>query len=140
MAETGTPPRRKDRVTRELEAQVAKSKAPKTSLLPSPKATTNLLIADIVVRGASNLFRDNVERRVAKASAQNDGEAEALLDGKTLIKTLAIYSASKLATRSPVGLGLVAGGLALKTLYDRGKARQKREALEAQRPPADTDT
>lgn len=139
MAKTGTTSKHKDRVTRELDAQVAKDRAEKPTLLPSPEATTNLLIADIVVRGASNLFRQNVERRVAKASAQDEHDAEALLDGKTLIKSLAIYGASKLATRSPVGLGVVAGGLALKTLYDRGKARQKREAMEAQRPPADTD-
>lgn len=138
MAESGTPPRRKDRVTRELDTQVAKDQAEKPSLLPSPEATTNLLIADIVVRGASSLFRQSVERRVAKASVEDEGDADALLDGRTLIKSLAIYGASKLATRSPVGLGLVAGSLALKTLYDRGKARQKREALDAQRPPEDT--
>lgn len=127
-------PRIAPRISRELEAQ-ARTPKPKSRLLPSPEATTNLLIADIVVRGASNLFRENVERRVAKASAHGVDEAEALLDGKTLIKSLAIYGASKLATRSPVGLGLVAGGLALKTLYDRGKARQQREAQAAYEAP-----
>ena len=108
-------------------------------MLPSPKATTNLLIADIVVRSASRLFRQNVEKRVAKASATDEQEAENLLDGATLIKSLAIYGASKLATRSPLGLGLVAGGLAVKTLYDRGKARQRREALAGQAAPKDAE-
>lgn len=139
MAKTGTTSNQKDRVTRELDAQAEKNRAERHTLLPSPEATTNLLIADIILRGASDLFRQNVERRVAKASAPNERDAEALVDGRTLIKSLAMYGASKLATRSPVGLGVVAGSLALKTLYDRGKARQKREAMEAQRPPVDAE-
>lgn len=146
MAQTKTPskpstksPRKPtDRAARELDAQVSQSKVDPPRLLPSPEATTNLLIADIIVRSASRLFRQSVERRVVKASASDEREAEDLLDGATLIKSLALYGASKLATRSPVGLGVVAGGLALKTLYDRGKARQRREALEAQRQSPET--
>lgn len=128
---SSTKPARADRVTRELGSQVTTDKVDPPSLLPSPKATINLLIADIVVRGAARLFRDSVERRVATASAADGGEAEELLDGRTLIKSLAIYGASKLATKSPVGLGLVAGSLALKTLCDRGRARQRRKSLGA---------
>ena len=99
----------------------------RTSLLaPSPNPATNLLIAEVVLRGASTLFRKRVEKKVAKASYEDEAEAERLLDGKTVITTLGLYSASKLATRSPLGLGVVASGLVLKTLYDRGKARQQR--------------
>ena len=97
-------------------------------LMPSPSIATNLLIADIVLRSASSLFRRSVERRIAQESAQSDEDAEALLDGRTIVRTLALYSASKVATRSRAGLGLVVGGLALKTLYDRGKARRRRLA------------
>lgn len=119
------------RVQRKLDEDSAAHKAQKPLLLPSPEATTNLLVADIILRGASRLFRENVERRVAKEPAQdNEEDTTELVDGKTLIKSLALYGASKLAMRSPVGLGLVAGGLALKTLYDRGKARERRQALE----------
>lgn len=96
--------------------------------LPSTNPATNLLIADIVLRGASTLFRKGVQQRVAKAGSRHEGEAQELLDGRTLITTLALYSASKLATRSVPGLMIVTGGLALKTLYDRGKARQRRLA------------
>ncbi|NQX94691.1 MAG: hypothetical protein HRT64_07215, partial [Erythrobacter sp.] len=110
-------------------------KADPPRILPSPEVTTNLLIADIILRSASRLFRRNVERRVAKASVADEQKAEELVDGKTLIKSLGLYGASKLATRSPLGLGLVTGGLAVKTLYDRGKARQKREALADMSPP-----
>ena len=95
--------------------------------LPSTNPATNLAIAAIIVRGASTLLRENIEERIVKASAADPREAENVLDGRTLITTLALYGASKLATRSGPGLALVTGALVLKTLYDRGKARQLRE-------------
>lgn len=101
--------------------------------LPSTNPATNLLIADIVVRGASSLFRKNVERRVVEASADDSDRAHELLDGRTLLTTLGLYGASKLATRSVPGLVIVTGGLVAKTLYDRGKERQKRKSREKRR-------
>ena len=100
------------------------------SLLPSPDVTTNLLIADIVLRSASRLFRRNVERRIARSGASKEDERVegSTFNGPSLLASVALYGASKIATRSPIGLGVVAGGLILKTLYDRGKAKQKREA------------
>jgi len=86
---------------------------------PSTNPATNLLIADIVLRGASTLFRKNVEKGMAKAS-ENEEEAREILNGRTILSTLALYGASKLATRSVPGLAVVAGGLLVKTLYDRG--------------------
>lgn len=117
---------RPDRLTREL-AKSDTDATQNTKLpVPSPNPATNLVIASIVLRGASSLVRQSFEDRIARASASDDEHAQELLDGRTMITTLALYGASKLATRSPVGLGLVAGSLVLKTLYDRGKARQKR--------------
>lgn len=118
------------RVLDKIQKDSEDHKAERPSLLPSPDATTNLLIADIVLRSASRLFRRNVERRIAR-SGVSDGEAKlesSTFHGPSLLTSVALYGASKIATRSPVGLGVVAGGLILKTLYDRGKARQKREA------------
>lgn len=117
---------RPDRFTREL-AKSSEDATRNTRLpVPSPNPATNLLIADIVVRGASSLFRKNVEKRVAVASFDDEDRAQEVLDGRTIITSLALYGASKLATRSPVGLGIVAGGLVLKTLYDRGRTRRSR--------------
>lgn len=108
-------------------ADTPTDKPPAPALLPpSPNPATNLLIADIVVRGATSLFRKGVQKRVAEKTARDETEAQHVLDGRGIITTLGLYGASKLATRSPVGLGIVAGGLVLKTLYDRGSARQKR--------------
>ena len=124
---------RPDRVTRALDQDSEAYKAETPFLPPSPDTATNLLIADIVLRGASRLFRQSVERKIAHASIEDEAEAEKLIGGKTLLKSLALYGASKLATRSKAGLGVVAGSLALKTLYDRGKARQKRKAQKGAR-------
>ena len=53
-----------------------------------------------------------------------------------------LWGASRLATRSPVGLAVVAGGLAAKVLYDRGKAiEQRRRARKAAlAPPPDAES
>ena len=105
--------------------------------LPSTNPATNLLIADIVVRGASSLLRESVQKRVARASSESENEARAVLDGRTLITTLGLYGASKLATRSVPGLAIVTGGLLAKTLYDRGKARQRRRRGAGTTTPTD---
>lgn len=113
--------------TPELTGETEAPRASSRSLpLPSDNPVTNLLIADIVLRGASSLLRRNVEKSVAKASTQTREEAHEVLDGRTLITTLGLYGASKLATRSLPGLALVTGGLVLKTLYDRGKTVQRK--------------
>lgn len=111
------------RVSDDAEATTASSRS---LPLPSDNPVTNLLIADIVLRGLSTLLRKNVEKEVVKASTETQEEARDVLDGRTLITTLGLYGASKLATRSLPGLALVTGGLVLKTLYDRGKTAQRR--------------
>jgi len=126
----------KSRRRKRLERDDLSNEKARSRMLPSPNPTTNLLIADVVLRGFSLLARRNVEKRVAKASMvdKDEAEAERLVKGKSIVTTIGLYGASRLATRSPAGLGLVATGLAAKTLYDRGKARQRRRAkIAAQR-------
>jgi len=130
------------RKTSDKKASAPEGKKPAHRLpLPSDNPATNLLIADIVLRGASTLLRRNVEERVVKASSNDAKEAKAVLDGRTLITSLGLYGASKIATRSVPGLVLVTGGLVLKTLYDRGKARQSktRQNKAHQHRPIGTD-
>lgn len=103
--------------------------APKRLPLPSTNPATNLLIADIVVRGASTLLRKSIDKRVVRASADSDEEAREVLNGRTILTTIGLYGASKIATRSLPGLALVTGGLVAKTLYDRGRVLQARRRL-----------
>jgi hypothetical protein len=53
-------------------------------------------------------------------------KAEKLVDGRGLAASVALWGASHLARRSPMGLAVVAGGLAAKVFYDRGKRLEKK--------------
>lgn len=88
--------------------------------LPSPVAGTNLVIADIVLRAAGGLLRKRMEKGLIIAS-YDKARAEKLVDGQSVVTTAALWGASRMASRSPVGLAVVAGGLVAKVLYDRGK-------------------
>jgi len=94
--------------------------APRGVPLPSPVAGTNLVIADIVLRAAGGLLRDRLEKGLLVKS-YDAAKAEKLVDGRGVASNLALLGASRLARRSPLGLALVAGGLAAKVFYDRGK-------------------
>ncbi|KPP84858.1 hypothetical protein [Erythrobacter sp. HL-111] len=93
--------------------------------MPSPDPNTNLMIADIVLRGASVLLRRKLRDRMLLEEYDPD-QATKFKDGKGLIRTVGLFGASRLAAGSLPGLAAVAGGLFAKTLYDRGKARELR--------------
>lgn len=92
--------------------------------LPSPVAGTNLVIADIVLRAAGGLLRDRLEKGLLVRS-YDAAKAEKLVDKRRLASSVALWGASSLARRSPLGLAVVAGGLAAKVFYDRGKRLEK---------------
>jgi hypothetical protein len=101
------------------------------SRLPSPDPVTNLVIADIVLRGAGSLLRQKLEKGLLTGQLEAD-RAKRLVESRGVASTLALWGASRLATRSPVGLAVVASGLAAKVLYDRGKRLEaKRRARRA---------
>ncbi|MEQ8410175.1 MAG: hypothetical protein RIC51_05180 [Erythrobacter sp.] len=93
--------------------------------MPSPDPNTNLMITDIVVRGSSLFLRRKLKDRMLLEEYDPDQVAK-FKDGKGLLRTVGLLAASRLATGSLPGLAVVAGGLAAKTLYDRGKARELR--------------
>ncbi len=111
--------------------------------LPSPSAGTNLVIADIVLRAAGGLLRDRLEKGLLIKGHGKD-KADKLVDKRGLASSLALYGASRLARRSPMGLAVVAGGLAAKVFYDRGKRldakRRARKAAKSPQPPADSES
>lgn len=123
------------------EVSAAKAPAPDTAVkpkgpaglpLPSPHAGTNLVIADIVLRAAGGLLRDRLEKGLIVKSHGKD-KAESLVDKRGLASSLALYGASHLARRSPLGLAVVAGGLAAKVFYDRGRRLEAKRR--AKTPP-----
>lgn len=92
---------------------------------PSPNPATNLVIADIALRGGSALARRAVERAVlGKTYAPR--KAKSILKGRTIGESLLHGALARVAMRSVPGAILIGGGLIAKTLYDRSKARRAR--------------
>jgi hypothetical protein len=110
--------------------------------LPSPVASTNLVIADIVFRAAGGLLRDRMEKGLLiksyGANEKGRAKAERLVDGRGLATSVALWGASHLARRSPLGLAVVAGGLAAKVFYDRGKRLEKQRLAKKAAPPPES--
>ena len=90
---------------------------------PSPNASTNLIINDIVLRSAGRIVRLTLEKSLL-ARRYDRKKAKAIVENRSLLHTLAAYGVTKLATRSLPGAAVVGGGLALKTLFDRSKSRR----------------
>lgn len=113
---------------------------PGESRLPSPDPVTNMIIADVVLRGAGSMLRQRLEKGLLTGQLDGD-KARRLVENRGMVSTLALWGASRLATRSPVGLAVVAGGLAAKVLYDRGKRLEaKRRARRQGGGPAEGES
>lgn len=93
---------------------------------PSPNPMTNLVIADIVLRGGGRLLRNLVERNVLKTKYPHD-TAKSLINGRGMAQTLIGTAVARIATRSVPGAILVGGGLLAKALYDRRKGPEAEE-------------
>jgi hypothetical protein len=110
---------------------MAKTSKSSGKLPPAPGSgkAVNLAIAEIVLRGVADRMRGRVETDVSEAEAAKKatGSRDAV-DGRSLITSVGLYGAARLAKKSRAGLGLVAGGLVAKSLYERGKAVRERRS------------
>jgi len=94
--------------------------APKAGEVPGPSSNpaTNLLIMDIAIRGASLLAARGIETAALRLRYHRDKAGE-IVEGRSMISTLAATGAARMATRSVPGFLLVSGGLLAKALFDR---------------------
>lgn len=92
---------------------------------PSPNPHTNLLIADVALRGSSMLMRRAVEQGLL-GSKYPTRKARAILQGRSWSQTLLHSAIARVAVRSVPGALLVGGGLIAKTLYDRSRSNVAR--------------
>lgn len=88
----------------------------------SPNPMTNLVIADIVLRGGGQILRHLVERTLLQAK-YSPGKAKAIVKGRSMTQTMVGTALARLATRSVPGALVVGGGLLAKTLYDRKRGK-----------------
>lgn len=89
---------------------------------PSPNPATNLILADIAIRGGGRLLRHAVERTLLGVKYP-PGKARDIVKGRSMVQTLIGTAAARMATRSLPGALIVGGGLIAKTLYDRSRDR-----------------
>jgi len=94
--------------------------APEAGEVPGPSSNpaTNLLIMDIAIRGASLLAARGIETAALRLRYHRDKAGE-IVEGRSMISTLAATGAARMATRSVPGFLLVSGGLLAKALFDR---------------------
>lgn len=112
---------------------VAKTAAAKASSTvknthgPSPNPMTNLVIADIAMRGGGRLIRHAIERTLLGTKYSPD-TAKNLIKGRSMTQTLIGTALARMATRSVPGALVVGGGILAKTLFDRRKDARKGQA------------
>ncbi|HEU4651011.1 MAG TPA: hypothetical protein VFS49_06315 [Croceibacterium sp.] len=85
---------------------------------PSRNPATNLLIMDIAIRSASLIAARGIEK-AALQLRYHRSKAGQIVEGRSMVSTLAATGAARMATRSVPGFLLVTGGLLAKTLIDR---------------------
>lgn len=90
---------------------------------PSPNPKTNLVLADIALRGGGQLLRHAVERTLLGAKYSPD-KARNIIKGRSMTQTLIGTALARIATRSVPGAIIIGGGMLAKTLYDRQKDKQ----------------
>lgn len=110
---------------------------------PSRNPATNLLIMDIAIRGASLLAARGIEKAALQLRYHRN-KAGQIVEGRSMVSTLAATSAARVATRSVPGFLLVTGGLLAKTLIDRSlrprEARRKGDKKLAEQAAKADDT
>lgn len=89
---------------------------------PSPNPMTNLIIADLALRGGGQLLRHAVERTLLGAK-YSKADAKNLVKGRTMAQSLIGTALVRVAMRSVPGAIVVGGSLLAKTLYDRSRGK-----------------
>ncbi|MBV1690760.1 hypothetical protein KRR38_24550 [Novosphingobium sp. G106] len=90
----------------------------------SPNPMTNLIIADVALRGGGRLLRHVVERTLLGVKYPPD-KARDIVKSRSMAQTLVGTAVARVATRSVPGALLIGGGLIAKALYDRSQKRSK---------------
>ena len=112
-----------------VKAEDAMDQAPDLAIAaatPSPNPATNLLIADVALRGGGALLKRAVEAGLLGATATSKRKAKDVVKGRSLGQSLVGTMIARVATRSVPGALIVGGGLLAKTLYDRKRARSSK--------------
>ncbi|NQZ46897.1 MAG: hypothetical protein HRT63_05140 [Erythrobacter sp.] len=112
-------------------SDTASDAPPELGTNPRPRSAAssalNLMIAQIILRSATDMFSRKVAKRVRETAPKAGDDDPKRRARSTMATTMSLYAANRLAKRSFGGLMLVTGGLVAKLLYDRGTEREWRE-------------
>ena len=112
-------------------SDTASDAPPELGTNPRPRSAAssalNLMIAQIILRSATDMFSRKVAKRVRETAPKAGDDDPKKRARSTMATTVSLYAANRLAKRSFGGLMLVTGGLVAKLLYDRGTEREWRE-------------
>lgn len=109
----------REEVRRRVRARAGRPEVPG----PSDNPATNLLLADVAMRTGSFLLRRAVERAFL-TGRYGAGAARAIVDNRSLLRSLGAAAIARFATRSVPGAAIVSTGLVGKLLYDRVRGRR----------------
>ena len=93
---------------------------------PSTNPATNLLIASVGLRMASQFARRSMEKGLLRMRFQPE-TAHQIVAGRSMGQTLITATLARIATRSIPGALLVTGGLLAKSILDRSLSRRESE-------------
>lgn len=98
---------------------------PKRRKIPglSPNPMTNLIVADIALRGVGRLTRRMTEKALLRTRYTQE-DADRVVDGRSMAQTLVSVAIARVATRSIPGALVVGTGILGKTLWDRSKGKR----------------
>ena len=119
MADSTAPRRPSTRRSRARHRPAASNTVPG----PTDNPATNMLLADLLLRMSSMVMRRMIERSLLKRR-YGTGTAGAIVRGRSVTQTLTRAALARIGTGSLPGAVLVGGGLAVKLLLDRGRARR----------------
>lgn len=94
---------------------------------PSPNPMTNLILADIALRGGGRLMKNALEQAML-GMKYPDAKAKGFVKGRSLKQTIVGTALARVATSSVPGALIVGGGLLAKTLYDRTRNHHEARA------------
>ena len=101
---------------------------------PSTDPATNLLLADVALRGVALIARIAIEHALL-SNRYDRGTAKAIVAKRSLGKRLLSAGLSRMAARSLPGAVLVGGGMTGKVLLDRARARRQARIVNGTAPP-----
>ncbi|OJW73828.1 MAG: hypothetical protein BGO57_04245 [Sphingomonadales bacterium 63-6] len=114
---------------------MAKDNGPKNPAAgPSDEKSSGSTLAGLALRHGAKLARRSIDKRLSIGGI-SAGDVDSAFTARSLVGTIALTAATRLATRSVPGALVVGSGLVAKALYERHKRKRDEAEQAAQAAP-----